>query len=177
MRRSTLFELAWILPSIALPFGILVAILVTVFGVGMHVPSTHSQIDPRQVATTPPFDQPGVVETGHLEYEARMIARTWSFDPAEIRVPVGAEVTFVVASQDLVHGMLIEEPNINVMLIPGEVARVTATFDKVGEFPIICHEYCGVAHQTMWARVVVEPTASGAAAQSSRSGVEPHAAG
>ena len=176
MRRSTTFELAWILPSIALPFGILVAILVTVFGVGMHVPSTHHQIDPRQVETTPPFDNPGVVETGHLAYEVRMIARTWSFEPAEIRVPVGAEVTFLVASRDVVHGMLIDEPNINVMLVPGEVARVTATFDKAGEFPIICHEYCGVAHQTMWARVIVGGESSADTAAGEGQEVEQHAA-
>jgi len=174
LKRHTLFELAWILPSLALPFGILVAILVTVFGVGMHVPSAHSRIDPKQAATTPPFDQLGVFETGYMSYEVRMLARTWSFDPAEIRVPVGAEVTFVVTSQDLVHGMLIDEPNVNVMLIPGEVARVKAKFDKPGEYPIICHEYCGIAHQTMWARVIVEPAAT--VLQTTENGGDDHAA-
>ncbi len=162
MKRHTLFELAWILPSIALPFGILVAILVTVFGVGIHVPTAVSRIDPKEAATTAPFDELGVVQTGHMQYEVRMLARTWSFDPAEIRVPEGAEVTFIVTSQDLVHGMLIDDPNVNIMLIPGEVARVKAKFDRAGEYPIICHEYCGIAHQTMWARVIVEPTAAAA---------------
>ncbi len=174
MKKHTLFELAWILPSLALPFGILVAILVTVFGVGMHVPSAHSRIDPKQAATTAPFDQLGVFKTGYMTYEARMLARTWSFDPAEIRVPVGSEVTFVVTSLDLVHGMLIDDPNVNVMLIPGEVARVKAIFDKAGEYPIICHEYCGIAHQTMWARVIVEPAVN--ASLNLEEGVEGHAA-
>jgi cytochrome c oxidase subunit 2 len=36
---------------------------------------------------------------------------------------------------------------------------VRARFDAPGEYVIICHEYCGVAHHTMAARVIVEPRA------------------
>ena len=38
-RRSTLYlwELAWILPSIALPVGMLAALAVTAFGAGINV--------------------------------------------------------------------------------------------------------------------------------------------
>ena len=32
-----LYELAWILPSIAIPVGMLAALLVTAFGAGIHV--------------------------------------------------------------------------------------------------------------------------------------------
>ena len=42
MKRGTtiyLYELAWILPSIALPVGMLVALTVTAFGAGIHLPS------------------------------------------------------------------------------------------------------------------------------------------
>ena len=52
MKRGTtvyLYELAWILPSIAIPVGMLSALLVTAFGAGIHVPSdedpgTHSPL-------------------------------------------------------------------------------------------------------------------------------------
>jgi cytochrome c oxidase subunit 2 len=30
------------------------------------------------------------------------------------------------------------------------------TFDKPGEYLFICHEYCGLAHQTMAGKVIVE---------------------
>ena len=66
-----LYELAWILPSIAIPVGMLVALAVTAFGVGIHLPSDAGRVDVTKVAETPPFDQPGVVQTGPGRYEVR----------------------------------------------------------------------------------------------------------
>src|SRR5215475_6391224 len=93
-----LYELAWILPSIAIPVGMLSALLVTAFGAGIHVPTVAGRVDPAKLAQTAPFDTPGVVETGPLSYEVRMVAQVWSFTPNEIRVPVGSSVTFVATS-------------------------------------------------------------------------------
>ena len=160
MKRGTtvyLYELAWILPSIALPVGMLAALLVTAFGAGIHVPSIAGRVDPTKVAETPPFDKPGVVQAGPLRYEVRLVGQIWSFTPNEIRVPVGATVTFVATSRDVIHGLFIPSANVNVMLIPGQIARVTARFDREGEFFMACHEYCGIAHHTMGGRVIVEP--------------------
>ncbi|HEY7204410.1 MAG TPA: cytochrome c oxidase subunit II [Methylomirabilota bacterium] len=160
MKRGTtiyLYELAWILPSIAIPVGMLAALLVTAFGAGIHVPSTAGRLDPAKVAETPPFDQPGVVKTGPLHYEVRLVSQIWSFTPNEIRVPVGATVTFVATSRDVIHGLFIPSANVNVMLIPGQISRVVARFDREGEFFVACHEYCGIAHHTMGGRVIVEP--------------------
>jgi cytochrome c oxidase subunit 2 len=152
-----LLELAWILPSIAIPVGMLAALLVTAFGAGIHVPSIAGRVDPARVLETPPFDKPGVVKTGPLEYEVRMVGQVWSFTPNEIRVPVGSTVTFVATSRDVIHGLFIPGANVNVMLIPGQISRVTARFDRVGEYFIACHEYCGIAHHTMGGKVIVEP--------------------
>jgi cytochrome c oxidase subunit 2 len=152
-----LYELAWILPSIAIPVGMLAALLVTAFGAGIHVPSIAGHVDPTKVRETPPFDKPGLVQTGPLRYEARMVGEVWFFTPNEIRVPVGSTVTFVATSQDVIHGLFIPGVNVNVMLIPGQISRVTAHFDRVGEYFIACHEYCGIAHHTMGGKVIVEP--------------------
>jgi cytochrome c oxidase subunit 2 len=152
-----LYELAWILPSIAIPVGMLAALLVTAFGAGIHVPSVAGRIDPTRVTETAPFDQPGIVPTGPVTYEVRMIGQIWAFTPNEIRVPVGSTVTFVATSKDVIHGIFIPGANVNVMLIPGQISRVTARFDREGEFFMACHEYCGVAHHTMGGKVIVEP--------------------
>ena len=152
-----LYELAWILPSIAIPVGMLAALLVTAFGAGIHVPSVAGRIDPTRVTETAPFDQPGVVQTGPVSYEVRMIGQIWAFTPNEIRVPVGSTVTFVATSKDVIHGLFIPGANVNVMLIPGQISRVTARFNREGEFFIACHEYCGIAHHTMGGKVIVEP--------------------
>ena len=159
MKRSTtvyLYELAWILPSIAIPGGMLAALAVTALGAGIHLPGRDGRIDPTRVAQTAPFDEPGLVAVGPGRFEVRMTAQIWSFAPAEIRVPAGSTVTFVATSKDVVHGLLIPKANVNVMLLPGQIARATARFDQPGEYPMLCHEYCGIAHHVMWGKVIVE---------------------
>lgn len=156
MPRGTtiyLYELAWILPSIAIPVGMLVALVVTAFGAGIHLPGDSGRIDPRRVAET---FEPGLKQIGPGQYEARLTGQIWSFTPAEIRVPAGSTVHFWITSRDVVHGLFIPRVHVNAMVLPGQLAHVVARFDKPGEYPIICHEYCGIAHHTMAGRVVVE---------------------
>lgn len=160
MKRGTtiyLYELVWILPSIALPVGMLVALAVTAFGAGIHLPSVVGRVDPRHVAATPPFDAPGVKQIAPGQYEVSMLAQIWSFTPGEIRVPAGSTVHFWVTSKDVVHGLFIPHANVNVMILPGQIAHVEARFDRPGEYPMLCHEYCGIAHHTMAGKVIVEP--------------------
>jgi cytochrome c oxidase subunit 2 len=149
-----LYELAWILPSIAIPVGMLVALVVTAFGANIHLPSDAGRIDSRRVAETFP---PGIKEIAPGQYEVRMVAGIWSFAPAEIRVPAGSTVHFWATSRDVVHGLFIPHANVNAMVLPGQLAHVEARFPRAGEYPIICHEYCGIAHHTMAGRVIVEP--------------------
>ena len=159
MRGTTiyLYELAWILPSVAIPVGMLVALIVTAFGAGIHVPSDEGRIDPTKVAETVPFNDPGVVEVTPGHDEVRMVAGIWVFTPNEIRVPVGSKVTFIATSRDVIHGLFIRHADVNVMLLPGQIARVTARFPRAGEYPLLCHEYCGIAHHTMAGKIIVEP--------------------
>jgi cytochrome c oxidase subunit 2 len=152
-----LYELAWILPSIAIPVGMLAALAVTAFGAGIHLPTVEGRVVPAQVAQTVPFDTPGVKAVGPGRYEVVLTSQIWAFAPNEIRVPAGSTVTFVATSKDVVHGLLIPHAHVNVMLLPGQIARMTARFDTPGEYPMICHEYCGIAHHTMWGKLIVEP--------------------
>ena len=152
-----LYELAWILPSIAIPVGMLVALTVTAFGAGIHLPGVAGRVNPQAVAQTPPFNEPGVIQLAPGLYEVRMTAQIWSFAPREIRVPAGSRVHFTATSKDVVHGLFIPGVDVNAMLLPGQVTHVEARFDTPGEYPIICHEYCGIAHHTMAGTIIVEP--------------------
>ena len=67
-----------------------------------------------------------------------------------------AEITFTATSADVLHGFHVEGTRLNMMLIPGQVSRNTYTFQQPGEYVIICHEYCGLGHHTMFGKVVVE---------------------
>jgi cytochrome c oxidase subunit 2 len=125
-------------------------------GLGIHLPTRAGEIDPARVDATPPFDRPGVRQTGPNRYEAVVVARIWSFAPAQIEVPAGGEVTFTMTSPDVIHGFYIERTRVNLMVIPGQVTRATYRFERPGEYLLLCHEYCGVGHHTMHAKVIVK---------------------
>ncbi|HUH12776.1 MAG TPA: cytochrome c oxidase subunit II [Longimicrobiales bacterium] len=135
------------------------ALVYATFGMGIHLPGAHARIDPQALATTAPFDQPGVTQVAPGRYQAVVVGRAWSFQPAELRVPVGSEVTFLATSADVLHGLNIEGTRLNMMLIPGQVSRNTYTFKQPGEYLIICHEYCGLGHHLMYGTIIVEPAA------------------
>jgi cytochrome c oxidase subunit 2 len=167
MKKGTtiyLYELAWILPSVAVPVGMLVALLVTAFGVHVHLPGMAGRVSPGKIDSTPPFDHPGVVQLAPNRYEVHMVGQIWMFLPNEIHVTPGSDVTFVATSRDVVHGLWIPRTKTNVMLLPGQIARVTAHFENPGTYPFMCHEYCGAMHHIMAGKVIVEPAASNASA-------------
>ena len=85
----------------------------------------------------------------------RAIGQQYSFTPQCILVPAETPVTFRATSADVVHGFLIDGTNLNAMLVPGYIATFTARFDAPGEHVMGCHEFCGVGHAGMWARVEV----------------------
>lgn len=149
-------ESAWILPSIAIPIAMFVALVLTIYLGGIHLPGHADHLAPEAVAATPPFNQPGVRQIGPREYEVVMVAQVWSWNPREIRVPAGSKVNFVLASRDVTHGLLIDGTTVNVMVLPGEISRVSHVFDRPGEYLMVCQEYCGTGHHLMSGRVVVE---------------------
>jgi cytochrome c oxidase subunit II len=101
--------------------------------------------------------EPGVVQRGLGRYDVYMRAQIWAFVPNEIRIPAGSTVTFHITTPDLLHGFLIERTNVNLMVLPGQVSKTTARFDEPGEYRFFCHEYCGLAHHTMFGKVIVQP--------------------
>jgi cytochrome c oxidase subunit II len=142
--------------SAAMLLVFLLALFYSAYGMGMHLPDRDDEVIPTQVRETPPFDEPGLREVGPNEYEAVFLGMAWAFQPNEITVPAGAEVTFVATTTDVIHGFHVEGTRVNFMLIPGQVSRQSYTFNEPGEHLIICHEYCGAGHHLMYARVIVE---------------------
>lgn len=133
-------------------------------GMGIHLPGASGRVDPARVYSTAPFNRPGVRLTAPNRYEVVMIGQAWAFNPPEVRVPAGAEVTFTATSVDIIHGLAVAGTRLNMMLIPGQISRNTIRFDEPGEHLIICHEYCGLGHHTMSGKVIVEPARTSAEA-------------
>jgi cytochrome c oxidase subunit 2 len=155
MRIHT-YEKGFLAAGLFVLIGCGIALTYATFGRHIHLPGVAGQVDPRTVATTPPFDQPGVHEVAPGRYEVVVVARAWGFNPMEIRVPVGAEITFIATTVDVLHGFNIEGTRVNMMLIPGQISRNTYTFTEPGEHLLICHEYCGIGHHTMAGKVIAE---------------------
>jgi cytochrome c oxidase subunit II len=89
----------------------------------------------------------------------RAVGQQYSFTPPCIVVPVDTKVTMRATSADVVHGFLIADTNVNLMLVPGYISSLSMRFDAPGERHMPCHEFCGTGHEGMWARVkIVDPT-------------------
>ena len=79
---------------------------------------------------TAPFNQPGVVEVSPGRYEAHLVAGIWFFNPLEIRVPEGSEVTFVATSKDVIHGLLVANNRYPMEIVSQlDVFRAVLPFD------------------------------------------------
>lgn len=167
MRVET-YEKAFLWFGAVMLVAFLGALAYTSIAMGIHLPGRAGEVDPATVATEPPFDSPGVRQVAPGRYEVVLVGRAWAFEPREIRVPAGAEVTFLATTVDVIHGLHIENTRLNLMLIPGQVSRNTIRFEgdheEAVEHLMICHEYCGLGHHLMSGRVIVEPAGAPAVA-------------
>lgn len=154
-------EKAFIIGSIVLLVVFALAVGISGFAYGIQLPRPDQRVDPRTVATpgVSPFGAPAeerVRELAPGRYEAYILSQAWNFSPREIRVPAGSTVTFYLTSRDVQHGFKLDNTNINMMVLPGQISTLRATFDTPGVYNFICHEYCGVAHHTMFGQLIVE---------------------
>jgi cytochrome c oxidase subunit 2 len=147
-----------------------VALLLVFFGGLALAYRSYGVRIPGCVTDVAPFDEGQVIQRGESDFEVQMVARMWAFEPEQVTLPPGSKVTLYLVSADVVHGMQILGTNVNLMAVPGSVNFAEVTFDEEGEFPVVCHEYCGRNHQNMAGKFViregatVEPPAPPAAA-------------
>jgi cytochrome c oxidase subunit II len=149
------FEKIWLIFGIGSLFVFLAVLGVSAFAQGNQPPSCLTTIDPEKVDQTPPFNQPGLVKVGENEYQLNIVASAFAYMPNQVEIPKGAKVTINVATKDVIHGFEMVGTNVNMMVEPGYVSSFTKTFNEVGEFTILCNEYCGAGHHLMTAKVKV----------------------
>lgn len=151
-----LYEKAFLILSLIMLAVFMVGIFIGVSVHGVNLPEPYARVDPQTLTETAPFDEPGIKEVAPGRYQATIVARMWRFEPSEIRVPAGSTVEFVISTKDVIHGFWIGNTNVNAMVLPGEVTVVEHTFDEPGEYTVMCHEYCGLGHQAMSGKIIVE---------------------
>jgi len=95
---------------------------------------------------------------------AQQFAWTFQYPAAQaqsgdLRVPVDRQVELQMRSPDtdVIHSFFVPEFRVKQDVVPGITTRVRFTPTKVGVFPVICAELCGVGHNVMRSRVIVMP--------------------
>ena len=126
----------------------------------LYARSNYSTDVPECLPYDKAYTEPKVNKLADSTYQVFAVASMWQFQPSEIFIPVGSEVDFYLTSRDVVHGFNIAPKNVNMMAVYGAINKTTVKFDEPGVYDIVCHEYCGIGHQTMRAQVIVNyPTA------------------
>jgi len=97
-------------------------------GSAILAPSARAQAAPRRVEIT---------------------ARQFLFKPGKITVKVGQPVVLVLKNLDVGHGLRIRDLGIDIKVKAGEMAEVTFTPNKTGDFIGHCFVFCGSAHGSM----------------------------
>jgi cytochrome c oxidase subunit 2 len=77
-----------------------------------------------------------------------------------LRLPVHRSVLLEMHARDVIHSFWVPEFRQKQDLVPGLTPTLHITPNKVGTYPVICTELCGLGHALMRSRVIVmEPDA------------------
>jgi cytochrome c oxidase subunit 2 len=101
-----------------------------------------------------------------IEVVAQQFAWTYSYPQfgnkksAVLRLPVNRSVVLRMTAKDVIHSFWVPEFRQKQDLTPGTNPTLHITPNRVGTYPVVCTELCGVGHALMRSRVVVmEPDA------------------
>lgn len=84
-----------------------------------------------------------------------IIARMYEWTPI-LKLKKGEKYRIHLSSLDLQHGFSLQPQNLNYQVLPGYDFVITMTPSEVGEFNIICNEYCMAGHHTMVGKMIVK---------------------
>jgi cytochrome c oxidase subunit 2 len=150
-------ELRWAVLAIAIIIFLLAMIVYMSLHWAMMPPSRLETVDPTTLHLAGEFTEEklGTAVEPDGSVTVRIVGQQYSFTPQCVLIPANTPVTFRVTSADVVHGFIIAETNVNVMLEPGYITKFKTRFNKVADLVMPCHEFCGHGHAAMWARVKV----------------------
>jgi cytochrome c oxidase subunit 2 len=97
--------------------------------------------------------------------KVKVIARQWSWlfeyenglRSPELKVPVGKPIKLQLTSQDVIHSFYAPAFRIKQDVVPGMVNSLWFQPTEVGEFDVLCSQYCGLQHAKMLTKIVVLP--------------------
>jgi cytochrome c oxidase subunit 2 len=91
---------------------------------------------------------------------------TWSFVYPEqrvqtgiLRLPVGEQVKVRLHAKDVIHDFAVNDFRLKADAVPGITNTLKFTPTKLGTYPLVCQELCGLGHSTMRSKLIVMPKA------------------
>lgn len=99
--------------------------------------------------------------TLHVNATAQQFAWTFTYPGANnatspvLRLPEGRSIELDMRSLDVIHAFFVPEFRTNEDIVPGLVTDVHITPTRVGTFPLICNELCGLGHSLMRTQAIV----------------------
>jgi cytochrome c oxidase subunit 2 len=108
------------------------------------------------------------------ERQIRVVGQqfTWTFDyneagkkfsSAQLYVPEGESVKFNVNTKDVLHDFWVPAWRMKIDAVPGITTNYRVTPTKLGKYPVVCAELCGLGHAFMRQTAHVLPKAQYAA--------------
>ncbi len=100
-----------------------------------------------------------------VDVYAQQFTFTYGYPEAGIEtgnlyVPVGRQVELDLRARDVIHDFWVPEYGIKGDAVPGIVHTIYINPTKVGTYPVVCAELCGVGHGVMRSKVIVMETAA-----------------
>ena len=156
-------EKKWLIISLVMT-AVMIGVL-TFYAVAsnIHPPSNVETINSDRLHIEGEFveDNLGVKQMPDGSVEVRMVAARYGFYPQRLEIPANTPVRFRIASADVLHGFHVPFTNLATMVVPGYVSEVNTSFPRVGEYPMMCNEYCGLGHDHMWSKLTIVEQSGG----------------
>jgi cytochrome c oxidase subunit 2 len=102
----------------------------------------------------------------NVNVTARQYAWTFSYPQqgnlttAQLRLPVGRSVVLHLQALDVIHSFWVPEFGQKEDAVPGQNTSLVITPTKIGTYPVICTELCGLGHALMrTSAIVMQPAA------------------
>lgn len=90
----------------------------------------------------------------HKEIDA--VSFQWGFEPQFIEVNKGDHVKLKITSDDVAHGIGIDEYQIDEPILPGQTTEIEFIADKEGTFDFYCSVPCGEGHHEQGGILIVK---------------------
>jgi cytochrome c oxidase subunit II len=87
--------------------------------------------------------------TAHDPQTITIRASRFAFEPNEITVKKGSPVKVIIQSEDVSHGLVIDDLGIRAEVKKGQSATIGFTPEATGTFDGKCAHFCGSGHGTM----------------------------